>query len=52
MKKFEAPEMEVVYFNKNDIIVTSICDCHDCPQCEEGSNDCPCVDPWSANYKG
>jgi len=51
MKKFEVPEMEVVYFNKNDIIVTSICDCHDCPQCEEGSNDCPCVDPWSSNYK-
>lgn len=58
MKAFEVPEVEVVFFGKNDIITTStcdsnVCDCDNCPGgCPEGSNNCPCVDAWSSDYKG
>ncbi len=53
MKVFEVPEVEVVNFEKDDIIVTSVCDCDDCPGgCPEGTNNCPCVDSWSSDYKG
>lgn len=50
MKWFEVPEIEVIYFTPNDIIITS-CECDDCPTCEEGSNDCQCNDSWSSDYK-
>ncbi len=49
MKVFEVPEVEVVNFKKDDIIVTSVCGCVDCPECPAGSNDCRCDDSWSSN---
>ena len=53
MKAFEIPEVEIVYFGGSDIIVTSVCDCDNCPGgCPEGSNNCPCVDPFTSDYKG
>lgn len=40
MKKFEIPEVEVVSFEKKDIITTSVpCKCVECTVCPEG-NDC------------
>ncbi len=45
MKKFKAPEAEIVYFESNDIISTSTaCECVGCTNCEPGSNDCRTYD--------
>ena len=43
MKKFEIPMVEIVYFDKKDVITTSSCDCVECPICPEGDH-CPSVD--------
>lgn len=43
MKQFEAPEMQVIHFGKQDIIAAS-CVCVDCGECPPGSNNCPCYD--------
>ena len=44
MKKFEIPMVEVVYFDKKDVIATSYtCDCVECGVCPEG-NHCPSYD--------
>lgn len=52
MKVFEAPEMDIVYFEQTNLIVTSLpCECDECTNCEEGSNDCHCVDSWSSDYR-
>ena len=40
MKKFEIPEIEVVHFEKDDVISTSTCVCVDCKECPPGSNNC------------
>ena len=44
MKRFKAPMIEFVYFNKEDIITSSTCPkdcmCVGCPECEAGSYDC------------
>lgn len=48
MKEFKNPEIEVVYFNQDDVIATSLCPCDKCPDCEDGKNHCPCFDfAWS-----
>ena len=53
MKKFVVPDVMFVYFKRNDVIAASLpCECHECPECEEGSNDCHCVDSWSSDYRG
>lgn len=53
MKRFEIPAVEFVFFNSSSIIATSTpCVCVDCPNCEEGSNDCHCNDSWSSDYAG
>lgn len=41
MKKFENPKVEVVHFEKMDVLTTNSCDCVECPDgCGEGSFDC------------
>lgn len=53
MKIFEVPEIKFVRFNGSDIITSSpVCECVDCPECPSGSNNCPCVDAWTSDYKG
>ena len=53
MKIFEVPEVKFVRFNSSDVIAASgVCDCNQCPECPPGSNDCPCVDFISSDYKG
>lgn len=49
MKDFEIPELEVVRFEKKDIIVTSTCVCVDCKECPAGKNNCECNDFAYAN---
>jgi len=36
MKKFEIPEVEVVYFKQD--VVTASCDCVECGVCPEGDH--------------
>ena len=49
MKKFVAPEAEVVHFVKKDVIATSGCVCVECTVCPPGKNDCGCYD-FSHSY--
>ncbi len=50
MKQFEAPEMQVIHFGKQDIIATSsTCGCVECGECPPGSNNCQCVEFTFAN---
>lgn len=49
MKKFLVPEVEVVFFGKQDIVATS-CKCVDCAECPEGKNLCQCHSYWTADY--
>ena len=46
MKAFVIPKMEIVHFSGIDVIMTSDCNC---PECPEGKDDCPCYDPWSSD---
>lgn len=42
MKAFNEPMVNVVYFEKSDVIVTSCTACDECTTCEEGKDDCTC----------
>lgn len=50
MKTFKVPEVEIIYLTTNNIVTIS-CECDQCTECEEGSNNCPCVDSWSSDSK-
>lgn len=43
MKEFIIPEMESVYFTRQDLIATSTCTCVDCQECPEGKDNCQCL---------
>ena len=50
MKTFKVPEVKVIYLAPSNILTLS-CECDDCQECEEGSNDCTCYDPWTSDSK-
>lgn len=47
MRTFTTPKMEIVHFSGTDVIMTSACNC---PECPEGKDDCECYDSWSSDY--
>lgn len=50
MRRFEVPEVEIVWFDHNDIMTASTCVCVDCKEpCPEGKDNCQCVDFAYAN---
>lgn len=50
MKTFKVPEVKVIYLAPSNILTLS-CECDECQECEEGSNDCTCYDSWASDSK-
>ena len=44
MKTFKAPVVQIIRFDRMDIITASQCACDACTVCPEGKNDCRCYD--------
>lgn len=45
MKAFTVPMMEVIRFERKDIVTASLpCWCDACTVCPDGKNDCACYD--------